>query len=46
MLINPWITDIRDFVVERSGSLLSINFTAVTPFGKIDVMNNEVIDYV
>lgn len=45
MLINPWITDITDFVAKRSGSKLSISFTAVTPFGKIDVMNNEVIDY-
>ena len=44
MLINPWISDITDFAAERSGSKLSISFTAVTPFGKIGSAASEIVN--
>ena len=44
MLINPWISDITDFTAARHGSELSISFTAITPFGRIAVVNGKIAD--
>lgn len=37
MLINPYISEIRDFKAELTGDQLHISFAAVTDFGKIEV---------
>lgn len=37
MLVNPYITDIEDFMADFRGTRLNISFTAVTKFGDAEV---------
>lgn len=37
LLVNSFITDVNNFSMEFSGTLLICNFTVVTDFGEVDI---------
>lgn len=37
MLVNPYISDVTDFNVERKDDQMFVSFRAVTEFGEVEV---------